>query len=78
MVTGKQHPKSLVVAGSQPRQEGGLVEVCSPKKAATKINAITTQSFIIYAVRLSSITVRAANENSLERECPGFALPFAP
>jgi hypothetical protein len=38
----------------------------SPKKAATKINAITTQSFIIYAVRLSSITVRAANENSHE------------
>jgi hypothetical protein len=50
--------------GTKMSQTG---KVTSPKKAATKINAITTQSFIIYAVRLSSITVRAANENSLER-----------
>jgi hypothetical protein len=49
-----------------PKVDGASARaVVSPKKAATKINAITTQSFIIYAVRLSSITVRAANENSL-------------
>jgi hypothetical protein len=33
----------------------------SIKKAATKINAITTQSFIMYAVGLSSIRVREAH-----------------
>ena len=40
-----------------------IIALIATKKVATKINAITTQSVIIYAVWLSSISVRVAHEN---------------
>src|SRR5580700_2119309 len=47
---------SLGQFAARPLSEGFPI-----KKAATKINAITTQSFMMYAVGLSSIRVREAH-----------------